>query len=272
VLELFTRPIPSPEELELLMRVGHAPQHIPRRRDVPKDQRPSLKAMKMPIPHHILTKRCLVCQTLPRTFLLTASWVQSYYPYLLREMLEDLPGHLRNAFEANRVRGSRADVLRLAWCVREADHLNAMGNRRFVRRLTRWTKAEEAITVPMLFDLTYLPPCEIGFLQTLADPTRYSSTDRDWRSSYWSQLGITRPRGAETSQLLWTACAGPLAVTLRPFVKGRKQDSWGEKDTDPVPDALWSEVVALWRARYPERTLPSPASIRRRVQTAFPLK
>ena len=115
-------------------------------------------------------------------------------------------------------------------------------------------------------DLTYFPNYELDFLISVSAMEHRSSGERRDASTYWSRGGVTRYGGRLVSQGFWTACAGPLAVRLLPHTKGR---TWDEKKT--VPRALWQQIIELWHLRYPDRELPCPEALGKRVSRGFAL-
>ena len=200
--------------------------------------------------------------------LLTIWWVQSHNNFW-KDLVDDLPVTLRESFNARwhessrTLTGRRHAILALAWCIREADHHQALSQNPFVQQIKEWIVKLQIPTWEFL-DLTYLPPYDLSFLQKVSETAHQSSRLRKNASAYWSRGGITRYAGTITSQGFWTACAGPLALHLRPQIHGK---TWDEKRA--VPRALWKEILKLWSLRYPERKLPSPEALRRRTTQSF---
>lgn len=131
--------------------------------------------------------------------------------------------------------------------------------------MERWIPEMETTTWEFL-DLTYLPPYDLDFIKEISKRAHKSSLDREHASAYWGRGGLSRYGGTLTSQSFWTACGGPLAVRLGPHMRGK---IWDERPT--VPRALWQLIIELWHLRYPERELPSPDALRRRVCQGFVL-
>lgn len=246
---VIQRVLPSTDELEWLFSLGH-------------DSEPKHKG------YDFLVNSCERCGHIPRTLLLTLWWVQSNSPFW-KNLVDDLPSLLKEVFmgrwrEAPQNAAGRKDTtLALAWCIREADHWQALSQELFKRQVEDWSNRTE-MTQWEFLDLTYLPPYDLSFLQKVSETAHQSSRLRKHASAYWSRGGITRYAGTITSQGFWTACAGPLALHLRPQIHGK---TWDEKQA--VPRALWKEILKLWSLRYPERKLPSADALRLRVTPAF---
>ena len=243
------RKLPSPDELEQLLSLGH-------------DSEPKHTG------NDFLVYSCDTCSHRPRTLHLTFWWVQSHNNFW-KDLVDDLPVTLQESFNARwrestrTLTGTRLASLALAWCIREADHWQALADEPLVQEIENWARKLK-ITTWELLDLTYLPPYNLAFLQKVSKTAHQSSRQRKHASAYWDRGGVTRYAGTVTSQGYWTACAGPLAVCIRPHAKGK---SWDEKPA--VPRTVWREIVKLWRLRYPERQLPSTEALRRRVVQAF---
>jgi hypothetical protein len=232
------RTLPPLDELEQLLSLGHPSE--------PRHKR-------------FIVDSCSTCRSKLRTFLLTVWLVQSHNNFW-KDLVGDLPISLRESFNARSILpGTRQALLALAWCIREADHWHALSRQPFVRLMEAWI-GQMKITTWDFLDLTYLPTHNLAFLTQIAKTAHGSSRRRKHASLYWERGGITRYDGTLTSQGFWTACAGPLAVILRPHVRGKTWD----KNT-PVPRALWREILKLWSLRYPERELPTSEALRRRV-------
>jgi hypothetical protein len=246
---VIQRMLPSPDKLERLLSLGH-------------DSEPKHTG------NDFLIYSCDTCSHRLRTLHLTFWWVQSHSGYW-KDMVDDLPVTLQESFNARwrespRTRiGTRHASLALAWCIREAEHWQALANELFVQKIENWARKLKGTTWELL-DLTYLPDYDLDFLKLVSKMGHSSSLERKHASAYWDRGGVTRYAGTVTSQGYWTACAGPLAVRLRPHAKGK---SWDERPA--VPRTVWREIVKLWRLRYPERELPSSEALRLRVTQGF---
>ena len=245
----FQRRLPSTDELEQLCSLNH--QSEPRHEG-----------------NDFLVNSCDTCGHMPRTFLLTFWWIQSHNNFW-KDLVDDLPVALRESFNARwqessrTLTGRRHAILALAWCIREADNWQALSHSPFVQQIENLI-GRLKITTWEFLDVTYLPAYDLSFLQKVSETAHQSSRKRKHASAYWGRGGVTRYAGTVTSQGYWTACAGPLAVRLRPHAKGK---SWDEKPA--VPRTVWREIVRLWRLRYPERKLPSAEALRLRVSQGF---
>lgn len=259
---ILTRKLPPVEELEGMLSLRH-------------DSEPTHSVSKF-LPNgdkeyavnDYLVNSCKECGHLPRTFLMSFWWVQSRNN-LWKDLVGDLPVPLQESFNARwressrNLTGRRRAALALAWCIREADHWQALSRESFVRQTQDWSN-NMGITAWEFLDLTYLPPYDLSFLMKVSKTAHGSSRKRKHASAYWGRGGITRYDGSPTSQGFWTACAGPLAVRIRPHMKGK---SWDSKTA--IPRVLWQQIIALWQLRYPDRDLPSPEALRRRVSSSF---
>lgn len=258
----FPRILPTPDELERLFLLGHTSE--PRHKG-----------------NDFLIESCKTCRHIPRSPFLTLWWVQANR--LWNDLIYSLPPTLQESFQSRReeapknASGKKATEFALAWCLREADHLEALKRESFVGRMEYWNDKIHIGKWEFL-DLTYLPPYDIAFVMKVAKAAHSSSRKRTHASAYWSRGGITRYDGAPASQGFWTACAGPLAVRMRPHVEGKRNWDKGkdrgedrDKEKTPVPRALWRQIIELWQLRYPDRELPSPEALRRRVTSSFAL-
>ena len=244
------RILPPPNELERLFLLGHtSPRHKG---------------------NDFLTESCKTCRHIPRTHFLTLWWVQSNSPFW-KDLIDGLPTTLQEGFRdrwkeaPKNAAGMKTTAFALAWCLREADHLQALSRKLFVEKMEYWNE-KAGIEQWQFLDLTYLPPYDLTFVMKVSKTAHSSSRKRKHASAYWSRGGITRYNGSPASQGFWTACAGPLAVRIRPYVKGKVWD-----DNRVVPRALWEQIIALWQLRYPNRKLPLPESLRQRVSSSFAL-
>jgi len=252
----FRRPIPSATELQHLALldhgisarlIGHRGKKWICRRDKKASKRTGL-----------LTHSCSSCRAMPRTLLLAFEVVCHESPFV-KVIENNLPVSLRCPPTGYT---GLSYLLRLAWSLREADHLRALQSAIFRKHVERWR--DQGVEPAIFLDLTYLPPFDAKDLK-LADDDHRSSADRDWASRHWSAMGIHRPNDDITSQAFWTACAGPLAVALKPFVIGIKKR--GVK----APEKLWNTIRSIWRSRYPKRKIPSANALRRQVLEGFSL-
>jgi hypothetical protein len=192
---VIQRVLPSTDKLEWLLSLGH-------------DSEPKHKG------NDFIVNSCERCGHIPRTLHLTLWWVQSLNNFW-KDPVDDLPVTLRESFNARwhessrTLTGRRHATLALAWCIREADHHQALSQNQFVQQMKEWIVKLQIPTWEFL-DLTYLPPYDLSFLQKVSETAHQSSRRRKHASDYWGRGGVTRYTGTMSSQGYWTACAGPL--------------------------------------------------------------
>lgn len=214
----------------------------------------------------VLTTFCPECITSPRSLILTLEWVRAHGPFL-HDLYEDLSSERMAALECARALRPESDMTReLAWCIREDDHARAARSDEFSSHAERHMHA--GMSMESLLDLTFLPEYDEGDLLNAQYEMR-SSTNRPYASRKWKRRGISRPQGNLNTQGFWISSGIPLAQRLRATVTGRKWASY-TKESDPIPNALWSAIVDIWKARYPQRVFPLPATLRLRLTPHLP--
>ena len=247
-MSFVTRQLPTTEEL---------------RAQLLEDHRTRLKCHQQ---NGVLTTFCRECITSPRSLILALEWVRTHGPFL-HDLYQDLSPKSLDALERARVLSPQSDMSReLAWCIREDDHSRAAQSDEFSAHADRHTHA--GISMESLLDLTFLPEYDEADLLNAQYEMR-SSTNRPYASRKWKGRGISRPQGNLNTQGFWISSGIPLAQRLRATVTGRKWASY-TKESDPIPNALWSAIVDMWKARYPQRVIPLPTTLRLRLTPHLP--
>jgi hypothetical protein len=160
----------------------------------------------------VLYTFCPDCLTTPRSLILSLQWVNSHAPFL-KEVYDSLPGHLRNALRMSR--GNKDDeTVQLAWCIREADHLEAANSAKSISLAKKYFGNDD---INQFLDLTFLPPFEEDDLK-MAQHEMRSSTNRPYASRKWQSRGLNRLHAKLITQGFWIASGVPLAQRLRTTV------------------------------------------------------
>lgn len=237
---------------------------------------------------------CHDCEDKPRTFRLLAEWVRT--GKLKKGWIDKLPNPLvkcyRNPWKEvpefptdarllippPESENSFTEWLILAWCVRQADHFEALAHPRLKQRLKEMENL--GMNREQLLSLTYVPRPIFGMVPKLRAgmkdvrdsevhraainshkqkvaknlPSRFTGEqvlNRDQEEIWAARWGFDKATASDSKQKLWTLVFVPLTTYLHQYVSGRKVDSW-KTDTLPVPDIVFEHASTLIHYRYPD--------------------